>query len=557
MNANLWRWVFTALLAGLLVWGIWTFKSRRTGHEDIPEPPPGNPVEIYFGRRALVVEGDGADPIEQVTITRDGKEEVAREGEFQIGTHKRVIFFDTDKGPFSVRVKTLFREDTATGLMPTERRAIPVGHPIPLALPDDWKPGTPLPTPIAFSPDGKLLAIATPKGQLKLHPLFAADGVAANIIDARVSEYPLRSLAFSADGKVLLVGEESPEANVRAYDAQSGKELWKVSLVEGVTTTQAAKTVCVQALYCSRRIESKDFHTLLTNPAIGSWQCELRALESGVPRADYPKSMKLSAYCSLATLSSIDKIVVVTVAPETGGSQITMPNAENVCLPQDPTKDSRYVPAFALLSNGDAAFYGLANGKAGVCESFGNLPTLDKRWSLDLGAPFKHGATDLACRINAVAASTEQLLAAVSENGEWMGGRFEPREKVHPEAQSIQAFDAKAAKAERLWRFECPADPQALWLDASGRWLCAPYRKDASLDAQGKGVAGIYGLLMFDLQKKGSGAERLAWRLSNECPFRPEASFSPDGRFLAVVEEPAPSADGKDAVKTYQVLLLH
>jgi hypothetical protein len=62
---------------------------------------------------------------------------------------------------------------------------------------------------------------------------------------------------------------------------------------------------------------------------------------------------------------------------------------------------------------------------------------------------------------------------------------------------------------------------------------------------------------MFDLSRKGTGAQKLTYRYSTDGPLSFFGVFSPDGRFLAVTEGPRPGADRSSESGTYRVLILH
>ena len=87
--------------------------------------------------------------------------------------------------------------------------------------------GAPTPdTALAFSPDGSRLAIGGFGGSLRV-----VDGwTGAEVARGKIAEGFARRLAWSADGRTLYVGEQSPEARVSARDPDTLAVRWERSL---------------------------------------------------------------------------------------------------------------------------------------------------------------------------------------------------------------------------------------------------------------------------------------------------------------------------------------
>lgn len=213
-----------ALLAGfvllLLAAIAWKFRPDPAKPGPLEQLAPGNPATLLPGRHGLLVSGDAADPLSNVTLSRNGQP-LETEGMLAWVPESRVaLFFDPGTMPYRVHVKTANRD--------LEEEIRP-GAPVPwllathvLKVPDGHVPGAELPTLLAFSPDGKRLAIGSASGQLLIVPTAGGESVFERTFEkARV-----KKLVFTADGKTLYFGKagDLPEdATLHALDVETGE----------------------------------------------------------------------------------------------------------------------------------------------------------------------------------------------------------------------------------------------------------------------------------------------------------------------------------------------
>lgn len=83
---------------------------------------------------------------------------------------------------------------------------------------------------VAISPDGRYVAVGTEKSYLRLFDVT----VRRQVWNKRIGEGRILEMAFTHDGRYLLVGEQSRDAYVYCFDPRTGKELWRYRTADDV-----------------------------------------------------------------------------------------------------------------------------------------------------------------------------------------------------------------------------------------------------------------------------------------------------------------------------------
>jgi outer membrane protein assembly factor BamB len=576
-----------ALIAGVL---LVAWLAMRKGPPELgPDGRPllpGDEVNVGLGRAAVIVEGDAVDPVEEVTVSRGGQTLPHEPPCWRKDRAGVVLFCDVDGGPTDVMVRTRYRQTRYAFTPETSRNGVLL-QPIDLRLPEQAPVQGVPDTALAFSPDSQRLAIGSAAGELRVCLILPATGEKAPpaCFQQSVAEGIAKSLAFSADGSVLVVGEQSPDGFVRGLDAADGKELWRFRLADDLGTSRAGPDLPFPlyqfpGAYRILALSGGDVLVL----GLHSWQPDAatRAARSRVYRFDaktgalrwrYPADKPEERNMTWMDATSDGKRVVMTkTMPGAGQADSKDGSLDVVALdadghetghltlpPLEPHFNSIFFwQALSIGGDGASALLGVDDGRLWALNLDGE-GRMTERWRMDLGIPRRVGGMDVHCSIGWTLSGQRGFFAELDRSWEKFGAGANTGlpQDLHPEAASIQAFDPADPRPQRLWRYDVDGRPQGLWQSPDQRWLAFACEKPEGTDARGRKLPPDYGVMMFDLSRRGTGAQKLTYRQATEGPLSFAGLFSPNSRFLAVTEGPRPGADRLSSSSTYRVLILH
>jgi hypothetical protein len=575
------RWVIVCAVAVFAV-GIWYLAHSSTTRKVGETTLPGNEVNVGLGRNAVIVQGDPVDPIQTAWVL-NGSAPVPLENVWRRSDGScLVVFCDVGKEPIQVRVRTRFR-DTQYPLQPSDFRYGVELTSVVLDLPDDLPEGVP-DTALAFSPDGHRLAIGSAFGELQVIAVSGAKG--AGEYSRRIPEGAAKALAFSADGEVLVVGEQSPDGFVYGLNPRGSKELWRLRLADELETSRPSANdygTLYQFPGAARMVALPDGDVLVLGrhswrPDAQSRQARSRLYRinarTGEVRWRFPAAAPERRNITWFDASR-DGSRIVCALSIPGAGQLGAGEAPLEVMALDgktgaltgrlelPPLKPHFTSALSwqslsLRPDGAGGILGADDGRVWAL-SFNEAGQPAARWLVDLGTPIQAGGLMVHCGVGWALASTKGYFVELDRNWEQHGAatRTGQPANLHPEACSIHAFDAGAETPQRLWRYQVACRPQGLWLSSDERWLGFAYEQPEGMDAKGRPTPPDYGVLMLDLNRPGSGAEKLRYRYSSEGPIGFSGCFSSDGRYLAVTEGPRPGSDRMTGTRIYRVLVLH
>jgi hypothetical protein len=423
--------------------------------------------------------------------------------------------------------------------------------------------GAPPPdTALAFSPDGKLLAVGSFMGQVLV--LDAWTG--AVVSERTLGETMVKFLAWSADGQTLYAAEQSPDALVHALEPGSLESRWTLRLADRVQSTPMPAGEDRYAVYGlpaaygllvledgslliaaahgwstpeGRRNQSQILHVSSTGEVLHSFPEVPTEAVMAHPRSDGKQL--------LVSVTSSSDLPAPAGLP-VGGIQVLSlpdlrPTASHTLEPLLPHY-SRVFLWEALDIQGDRALLGPSDGRVVLL----TLST-NEAITVELGTPVLSGDVPIASTISTGLFYKDQALILSSETSiPWGAAAPELRPpSAHPRANAIWSYDMQG---ELNWTWSGEQILEGMTPSPDGSFMvvgAGPRSSDTRRD--------LFGALIFDLEmQKASGEQRLETFCATESPVFFRQAATNDGR-IAVVEHPIADEDGSIR-GSYQVTVL-
>jgi WD40 repeat protein len=423
-------------------------------------------------------------------------------------------------------------------------------------------------TALAFSPDGSRLAVGSTLGEV-----VVADGWSGAVVARRsFAETVVKEVRWSPDGTTLYVGEQSPDAAVRALDPDSLEDRFVVPLSEIVGRSTVPKGADVYALYTLPTVnaivplaggevlamgvhawpdEEGIQHNSSTIVILDATGTIVRRWPNGTPAdATFLHAHADPGRSWLAL--SVGRSASGSPPPEglpVGGVQVLrLPSLEAVTgVTAEPMR-----PAFASTfvwdgvdASDEAVLAGFDDGRIVVR----GLPGGEGRGALDTGAPVMAGDVPIYAGIGWARLARKKIVYATSGTRiPW--GASDPARRpptAHPQERSVAGA---TLEGEPLWRWTGEHEVQGLTVSPDGDELVV-----GSGDRETDHREDLYGALVFSLHDDGSsGDDRLETFCRTAGPVFFRHDLTADGR-VAVTEHPFLDAHG-DLVGDYRVTVL-
>lgn len=447
--------------------------------------------------------------------------------------------------------------------------------------------GTPPDSIVRFSPDNRRLAIGTLAGHLRVVDIFSG----RLLHHERISEGQIKQLAWSPDGRQLYVGEQSPDALLLALsvpDDPTAKgpftRAWSVRLADQLETSRlpADDRYGVYSLPAVHDLKvSHDGRLFVVG--MHSWRQEVSLLgQLTVKSQVYSFDEQGKTLWRFPTDHAMAQRVTHFALDATGKKMAFLTNRPR--MPHDGIRglgdelyelsaltgqvSARYrvhplKPHFdrveawdsvAYSSHGDRLALGLADGRGMVFSSSGDQ--LDLLRTLDLGTPILVGGIPVAAACSYTRCFGDTIYFE-TQNTHIPFGNPQAANQAPAPHRGANTLSAVGLEGDVQWRYRGPFALSGVWSSRGepgkpGRWLMVTCR-----ELPGAREPGQFGFLLFDLARPGGGSDKLVYYYLTSGPVIFNADISPDGRWIAVTEVPAPTPDGFDLYGTHQVHVVH
>ena len=407
-------------------------------------------------------------------------------------------------------------------------------------------------TALTFSADGERLAVGTYLGEV-----LVLDGWTGQVVARRrLAETMVKYLVFSPDGDTLYAAEQSPDAYVHAFAADTLESRWSVRLADFVETSPAPAAedifgvYTLPAAYGVSLLEGGDLlvsamHSWVVDGARRNRSQLLRIDPGGAIVARWPAEAADATFKHPVVDGELVAVIVDRTAA--GDPPVGLPIGGVQLLDLETLTPTGSVTTAALtpwfgaasiwgaldISQGDdALFMGFIDGRARLTDLSG-----EDRFFLESGAPILSGEVPIYAGVGwGLLAGGRALYVNTSTYIPYGAAAPELRPPTsHPNENTLWSV---GLDGEVDWTWSGEHRPQGLTVSPDGGTLLMGAGNRGTDDRRD-----LFGALLFDLDGEGSGADRLEAFCPTEGPVFFRHALSADGR-VALSEHPYPDGEG-------------
>lgn len=412
------------------------------------------------------------------------------------------------------------------------------------------------PTTVAFSADGKNIAIATDAGHLAIVEALTGK----EVWKTRISEGYVKHVAFSSDGNRLYIGEQAADGYIYCYDIsasakRASRQLWKYRTADDIESSTPPDPSSVYAWVQypgpSRLLTLPDGDVLVAS--VHSWtkdntpqkksQLYRFAGKTGNVKWKWPAAGALPKVLRWFDVSADGKtLALVADASGKGNGQLVVINVENGAE-QWHANFEPLTPYFEGVTfwrgvsiSPDGKFINVTtdDGRAFIFSALtGKQSQQEPSWHQNLATPLEVSGVPILATSGTIGATDALALFVTGDTYipyHLQKGAQRPT-TAHPNGMTLFAY---SWTGEKDWQWQLENMPQGLRIDATGRYAVLAVSKRSQNPNES-----LHGVSIFDLAAAGSGLAKYlyTYRTEGQLPYDTLA-ISGDGTYIAVVEVP-------------------
>ncbi len=417
---------------------------------------------------------------------------------------------------------------------------------------------------VDFSPDGKYLVVGTHTGYIK------AIETATNkiVFEKKLSEGRIQPFDFSQDSKYLLLGEQSFDGYIYAFELSTGKEIWKFrtgdeigSDIKNQPVVKRVKVVGdIAYVIAGRSVSGADLYYYWTR--IYAFD-----VESGRVLWKYPENEVMDSSVSWIDVSSDGKyiafeIFVFTKAGKRGERKYK--DGEVVVLNSEGKKLWSYEKPILPYQDNSWAYRGISFSKDGKyltsTDAYGAGYLFDNEEIIKTGkaSPLWSKNISTAIDVSGIPIQASLMTASIIGNNIFLttGSSGIPTKAVsekykiasveHPNGNTLLVYNLKG---DIQWKWKLEGYTNSKSISKDERFIAIPI-------AQNKVTKGIdhFGVYVFDISVQGGATSKLAY-IYKTRGIAVAVAISPDGKYIAAIESPTRLEDGT-VIGEYKVHML-
>ncbi|HID28034.1 MAG TPA: dehydrogenase [Methanosarcinales archaeon] len=411
---------------------------------------------------------------------------------------------------------------------------------------------------IEISPNSQYAIIGTANGFIRLINLQTL----GEEFRKKIPEATITAIAFSGDGKYVLVGEKSAETYLYLYDL-TGKEVWKYSTAKdlGSASLYYKPKITHIAVFKDKAYVSATFLRKVNKVYYYNSRIYNIDIKSGEVVWKFPKNENIDS--GVYYLDTNGKYVVFATGSWTSGKKYR--EGTVYCLnkfgelewsytiePLKPYWD--YVTIWYSTTISPDGKYIATFTSDGRAFLFNNSEILKSkiakvRWQKNLSTPIEISGIPIYASANIAKLTEKYVIFSVGStfNPPSAKGHGVPIE--HPMGNTLFVFDIEG---NLKWKWKVEGYAEDLKVSKDGKYIVAAIAQN--LVTKDTGVHGIY---VFNTERLGGASSKLEWVYHTQG-ISVASAISPDNKYIVAISAPidVDITEKEDIIGEHKVIML-